>query len=154
MEFQVIKSDLASAEPMRRAFLNASPFQFAHNKCHGAGWSDIYLFLHGGEPIGYGSVWGKDIRENRDTIFEFYLKAPVRIYANRIFPEFIRNSGVAFLECQTNDLLLSQMFFGHAKNMRTEAILFEDDLKPNIYSKTFNSQNTNCQMLTQNTGSN
>ncbi len=126
MEFEVIKSDIGSAESLRRLFLSASPFQFVHNKCHGAGWSDIYLFIQNGDPTGYGSVWGKDIRDNRDTIFEFYLKAPVRQYANRIFPEFIRQSGVAFLECQTNDLLLSQMFFGHAKNIHTDTILFED----------------------------
>ena len=126
MEFEVIKSDIGSAESLRRLFLNTSTFQFVHNKCHSAGWSDIYLFIYNSEPIGYGSVWGKDIRENRDTIFEFYLITPVRQYANRIFPAFIKNSGVSFLECQTNDLILSQMFFGHAKNIHTEAILFED----------------------------
>ncbi|HZZ76723.1 MAG TPA: N-acetyltransferase, partial [Puia sp.] len=129
MEFQVIKSAPENAESMRQAFLNASRFQFVHNKCHGAGWSDIYLFIHEGETAGYGSVWGKEIRENRDTIFEFYLKAPMRNYANCIFPEFIKRSGVAFLECQTNDFLLAQMFFGHARAIRTEAILFEDNFE-------------------------
>jgi hypothetical protein len=132
MKFHVIKSDPENAESMRRVFLQSHPFQFVHNKCHSAGWSDIYLFMHSGEPIGYGSVWGKDIRDNPDTIFEFYLKAPFRKYATNIFPEFIKISGVAFIECQTNDYLLAQMFFGHAKNIRAEAILFEDHFETHI----------------------
>jgi hypothetical protein len=133
MEFQVIKSELKYVESMRRLFLNACQFQFVYNKCHGAGWSDIYLFTHGEEPVGYGSVWGKDKRENRDTIFEFYLKAPIRKYANRIFPEFVKNSGVAFIECQSNDLLLAHMVFGYTKNIHAEAILFDDDFETNIH---------------------
>ena len=132
MEFHVIKSDPGSVESMRHIFLQEHPFQFVHNKCHGAGWSDIYLFMHKREHIGYGSVWGKDIRDNRDTIFEFYLKTPFRKYATSIFPEFIKNSGVVFLECQTNDHLLAHMFFGHAKNIRAEAILFEDHFETDI----------------------
>jgi len=59
--------------------------------------------------IGYGSVWGKDKREDRDTIFEFYLIEPFRKFASAVFPKFIEASNVSFIECQSNDLLLSTM---------------------------------------------
>ncbi len=60
MEFQVIKSELKNVESMRRLFLNACQFQFVYNKCHGAGWSDIYLFTHGGEP---GISWSEKSKQ-------------------------------------------------------------------------------------------
>jgi hypothetical protein len=96
---------------------------------------------------------GKGYSGERDTIFEFYLKAPVRQYANRIFPQFVKLSGVTFLECQTNDLLLSQMFFGHAKNIYVEAILFEDHFETQFMIEGVRFTNSRCQMVTQNTGS-
>jgi hypothetical protein len=71
MEFEIIKTDLATIEPLRSLFLSETKFQFIYNKCHAAGWSDVYLFSINDELAGYGSVWGKDKRENRDTIFDF-----------------------------------------------------------------------------------
>lgn len=85
MHFEIIKSDLVTVEPLRRLFLSETKFQFIYNKCHNAGWADVYLFTLNKLQIGYGSVWGKDKRENRDTIFEFYLSDPFRKYDSRIF---------------------------------------------------------------------
>jgi len=97
-----------------------------HNKCHLYGWADTYLLTAGKIKIGYGSVWGKDRREDRDTIFEFYLLHPYRKFSGMIFSEFLSLSQVQWIECQTNDYLLSSMLFEFAENINTEAILFED----------------------------
>jgi hypothetical protein len=126
MEFIIIKSNLPDIKSLRDLFLAENNFQFICNKCHSAGWADVYLFSLNGEQVGYGSVWGKDKREDRDTIFEFFMKKPFRKYADRVFLEFIRVSEADFIECQSNDLLLAQMFFVYAGNIRAEAILFED----------------------------
>jgi|SRR5580693_3353963 GNAT superfamily N-acetyltransferase len=125
-EFRVIKSDTTTVEPLRSLFLSETKFQFIYNKCHGAGWADDYLFTINEIHIGYSSVWGKDKRENRDTIFEFYLAAPYRKYAGLIFAELLKSSRTGYIECQSNDLLLSSMLFEYAGNINAEAILFED----------------------------
>ncbi len=126
MELKIEKTGLKNVEHLRNLFLSETKFQFIYNKCHAAGWSDVYLFIMNKVHIGYGSVWGKDNRESRDTIFEFYLTGPNRKHSNRVFPEFLKSSGAIFIESQSNDRLLTHMLFEHAHNINAEAILFED----------------------------
>lgn len=125
MEFEIIKAEETDIEPHRRLFLAEIKFQFIYNKCHGAGWVDNYLFKFNEIPIGYGSVWGKDKREERDTICEFFLDQPFRKHARQIFEQFIKVSSASFVECQTNDIFLAGMAFEVTKNINAEAILFE-----------------------------
>src|SRR5471030_523909 len=102
MKLDATKTSLAEIQPLRNLFLAEISFQFVYNKCHGAGWADTYLFTIDEIQVGYGSVWGKDKRENRDAIFEFYLLKPFRRFADKIFPEFQKVSGAMFIECQSN----------------------------------------------------
>jgi GNAT superfamily N-acetyltransferase len=126
MKIGVTKTIIAKIQPLRELFLAEARFQFIYNKCHGAGWADTYLIALDGTTVGYGSVWGKSKREDRDAIFEFYLLPPFRKHADRIFAEFQKTSDVKFIECQSNDRLLTTMLFEHSKNINAEAILFED----------------------------
>ncbi|MEJ0080571.1 MAG: hypothetical protein WDM78_06350 [Puia sp.] len=135
MEFKIEKSSLAGVQPMRDLFLSENTFQFIYNKCHAAGWADVYLFTLNDTQVGYGSVWGKDRREDRDTIFEFFLSKPFRKYAEKVFAELIRVSATGFVECQSNDVLLTQMLYEFSNNIYAEAILFEDE-----YETTFTIQ--------------
>jgi hypothetical protein len=86
----------------------------------------------GEDTVGYGSVWGKDDRKHRDTIFEFYLQGSHRKFANIIFPKFRIASAAIFIECQTNDRLLSGMVFEYARNINAEAILFDDGFQTEL----------------------
>jgi len=72
MEFNIEKTSLTKVESLRDLFLSENTFQFIYNKCHAAGWSDVYLISKNEQQVGYGSVWGKDKREDRDTISEFF----------------------------------------------------------------------------------
>ena len=125
MEFEIVNAQETDIEPHRRLFLSDAKFQFIYNKCHGAGWVDNYLFKFKERSIGYGAIWGKDKREDRDTICEFFLDQPFRKYAKQIFDQFIKAASASFIECQTNDILLTSMAFETAKNINAEAILFE-----------------------------
>jgi GNAT superfamily N-acetyltransferase len=125
MEIIISKVSLNEVQPLRDLFLAEIDFQFVYNKCHGAGWADIYLFTIDGQQAGYGSVWGKDKREERDAIFEFYLLEPYRKFANVIFLEFHKIAGASFVECQTNDKLLTSMLFECCANIYAACILFE-----------------------------
>jgi GNAT superfamily N-acetyltransferase len=126
MPIQVIKTDLHEIKDMRVVFLHDGNFQFTYDKAHYYGWADTYVFLLDGQKVGYGSVWGKDKREDRDSIFEFFLIKPHRKQANAFFPEFIIASGASYIECQSNDDLLTSMLYEYATDIGAEAILFKD----------------------------
>ncbi len=132
MEFKVTKTSLEEIQAFRILFLHENNFQFIYNKCHPAGWADVYLFTMDEIKIGYGSVWGKDRREDRDAIFEFYLIKPFRKFSNSVLPKFLSASGATFIECQSNDLLLSSMLYEYAQNIYAEAILFKDNFQTNF----------------------
>jgi GNAT superfamily N-acetyltransferase len=131
MKLNVIKTELRDIKTFRSQFLEENNFQFICNKCHDYGWADTYLFLLNNEKIGYGSVWGTDNRNDRDTIFEFYLLQPYRKHASLAFVEFHSSSGTKLIEAQSNDLLFTSMLYEFAENIHAEAILFKDEIKTN-----------------------
>ena len=132
MEVEVRSAPLQEIQDLRDLFLRESHFQFVYDKCHGAGWADTYVFSIGEETIGYGSLWGKDDRKDRDAIFEYYLLRSYRKFANIIFPKFSLASRALYVQCQTNDSLLSDMMFAYTRNIRAEAILFEDGFQTEL----------------------
>lgn len=132
MELQVIQTSSDAIQPFRELFLQEARFQFVCDKCHRYGWADAYLFILDGTKVGYGAVWGTDRRQDRDTIFEFYVMPPFRGLVNTIFPRFCAVSGAIFIESQSNDALLTAMLYEHARNINAEAVLFEDHLKTHL----------------------
>jgi RimJ/RimL family protein N-acetyltransferase len=132
MQIKVIKVELEEIQAFRILFLKENDFQFIFNKCHNYGWADTYLFIIDGIRVGYGAVWGQSKREDRDAIFEFYVIRPFRNFSNFIFPEFHSVSGAAFIECQSNDLLLSSMLYEYSQDINAEAVLFEDHFQTNF----------------------
>jgi len=131
-DIQVIKATHDEIKELRVLFLQENNFQFVHNKCHQYGWADVYSFHVNGKKAGYGSVWGQSRREDRDTIFEFYLLPPFRSLAALIFSQLIAQSGVAYIECQSNDLLSATLFFQFVQNIQAEAILFKDSFESKL----------------------
>ncbi len=125
MQLKAHKTDLRSIQPLRNLFLQETNFQIRYHACHERGWSDSYLLTVDEEEIGYGSIKGQKIPD-RDTIFEFYLIPPFRKLASRIFRELIAASRAKFIECQSNDLLLTAMLFEFSQNILAEVVLFAD----------------------------
>jgi GNAT superfamily N-acetyltransferase len=129
---EVIRTKLSTVSHLRNQFLLENNIQFILDKCHRYGWADIYLLTNNGEQVGYGSVWGKDKREDRDAIFEFYLIESVRNVSDQFFTLFCRTSKASYIECQSNDRFLYPMFENFAINTCAEAILFADDHETNL----------------------
>lgn len=132
MNIDVVKTELPDIADLRALFLQEYPVQFVHNKCHLYGWADTYRFSLHDSTIGYGAVWGRDKREDRDAIFEFYILKPYRKLANTCFTRFYQVAGTPYIECQTNHPLLSGLVFEHARNIYAEAILFEDHFQSSL----------------------
>ncbi|OQP65679.1 GNAT family N-acetyltransferase [Niastella populi] len=133
MQLQIIKTTSADIKDFRKLFLHENNFQFVFDKCHYYGWADAYIFMADGTTIGYGAVWGTDKREDRDTIFEFYLLPPYRKHNSSIFHQFITASGPKLIECQSNDKQLTGMLYEFGKNIYAEAILFEEHVKTSLH---------------------
>ena len=119
-----VKAELLDIQALRGLFLQETNFQIRYNACHERGWTDSYLLKIDGLDVGYGSVKGQE-RNDRDTIFEFYVIPPIRKYASSLFRELISASGVRYIECQSNDRLLSAMLYEFSRDIRSDVLLFE-----------------------------
>ena len=133
MPINVSRCELNDIAPMRVQFLDEMKAQFIHDKCHLYGWSDDYSLELDGKVVGYGCVWGIDQRQDRDTIFEFYVLPEYRMHHSKLMRELILVSGVTNLECQTNDPNTSKLFFENATNIEVQSILFTDQ-RPTSWS--------------------
>ena len=141
MELTVSKVLSSEISSFRTLFLQENNFQFIGNKCYEYGWATAYQFTINGIKVGYGAVWGTDRREDRDTIFEFYVLPTFRRFVNELFAKFCLVSEAIFIESQSNDALLSAMLYEYAEQINAEAILFEDQVTttlavPDVYFRS------------------
>lgn len=111
---------------MRSLYLQENNFQVRYNACHERGWSDSYILTLDDKEAGYGAVKGKEEIPGRDTVFEFYLLPHCRNRAHLFFRELLHTSGAAFIECQSNDLLLTAMLYEFSAGVQSQIVLFED----------------------------
>ena len=123
---QITQTTYSAISHLRNDFLDEVNIQFVLDKCYRYGWADAYGFYINQELVGYGSVWGKDKREDRDTVFEFYVVPQHRDLEEQFFINFCHTSNVPYIECQTNDKLLYPLFKKYTSNISTDAILFAD----------------------------
>ena len=145
MKPEVTKTNLKEILYLRNLFLQENNFQIRYNACHERGWADSYLFNFNNETIGYGSVKGKDNFSDRDTVFEFYLIPSFRNLSSRVFLELLRSSKASFIECQSNDFLLTSLLYQHGQDINSDVVLFEENFLSNLKSDTalFRKRNTN-----------
>ncbi|SRR5258708_565092 len=125
MTAKAIKAKLKDIQSLRALFLQETNFQVRYNACHERGWSDSYLLTIDDLKIGYGSIKGREIPD-RDTVFEFYVIPAFRNRSNLAFAKLLALSGAKYVECQSNDLLLSAMLYEFSQNINADTILFED----------------------------
>ena len=125
MDLKIVKTGLNEILPLRALFLQENNFQVRYDACHVRGWTDEYLFFVDDTAVGYGSVKGKDDLKDRNAIFEFYLAPAFRNRTSAVFGEFIAASKAAYIECQTNDLVLAGMMYEFGRNISSDVILFK-----------------------------
>jgi hypothetical protein len=120
-----VKAKLEDIQGLRALFLQETNFQIRYNAYHERGWTDSYLLKMDDVEVGYGSIKGQEIAA-RDTIFEFYVVPLFRRWSSQAFRELLAASGAAYIECQSNDLLLSSMLYEFARDIRADTFLFDD----------------------------
>lgn len=111
--------------PLRALFLQEANHQVRYNACHERGWSDSYLLAVDGVSVGYGAIKGREIPD-RDTVFEYFVVPPFRKHASTLFRSLLAIARPQFIECQSNDPLLSSMLFEFARSIFADTVLLED----------------------------
>jgi len=119
------KTDLKSIQSLRALYLQETNSQIRYDACHERGWTDSYLLMLDNLNVGYGSIKGRQ-PEGRDTVFEYFVVQSFRKRASDLFRRLLEVSGAGFIECQSNDLLLSSMLYEFSPSVRADAVLFED----------------------------
>lgn len=119
------KTELENIQPLRALYLQETNFQIRYNACHERDWTDSYLLTIDDLTVGYGSIKGQE-RDDRDTVFEFFVVPPFRRRASELFRQLLLASSAGLIECQSNDLLLSSMLYEFSSSVRADVVLFED----------------------------
>jgi hypothetical protein len=125
MAAKAVKAKLEDIQVLRALFLQETNFQVRYNACHERGWTDSYLLMIDDGKIGYSSIKGQEIA-GRDTVFEFYVIPAFRKLSSLVFSELLAASAAKYVECQSNDLLLSSMLYEFCRNIGADTVLFDD----------------------------
>lgn len=119
------RAELRDILPLRQLFLQENNFQIRYDAYHARGWTDSYLLRAEDLTVGYGAIKGQE-RDSRDTVFEFFVVRPFRKNASALFGQLLAASSAEYIECPSNDLLLSSMLFEFSTSVKSEVVLFED----------------------------
>jgi len=122
---KAVKTTLSEIQSLRALFLQETNFEIRYHACHERGWSDSYLLIVDELKVGYGSIKGQEL-EARDTVFEFYVTPPFRKLSSPLFLDLLSASGAKYVECQSNDMLLSSMLYEFSENISSDTVLFDD----------------------------
>ena len=125
MPSTVLKVELEEIQALRALFLQETNFQVRYNASHERGWTDSYLLIIDDLRVGYGSIKGQKI-EDRDTVFEYFVVPRFKKRASELFQQLLAASGAQYIECQSNDLLLSSMLYEFSPTISADVVLFED----------------------------
>jgi GNAT superfamily N-acetyltransferase len=127
MAIAIRVADLGEIEPLRENYREEMNCQIVHDSIHGRpGWTREYALELTGIAAGYGSVAvGGPWRDN-PALYEFYVAHAHRTRAFDLFASLLAVCGAQVIETQTNARMLSVMLHTFTRNVRAEAILFED----------------------------
>lgn len=131
MTINVNRVELETILPLRALFLAEANHQIRYNARHERGWTDSYQLRIDNDLVGYGSVTGREIPD-RDTVFEFFVLPQFRSHASDLFRQLLGTAQPRFIECQSNDRLLTDLLFESARNISADVVLFEEHSVTNL----------------------
>jgi GNAT superfamily N-acetyltransferase len=131
MNMSTQRVSLKEILPLRVLFLQEANHQVRYNACHERGWSDPYVLQMDGANVGYAAIKGREIPE-RNTVFEYFVVPPFRKHASVLFRSLLAAAHPEFIECQSNDPLLSSMLFEFAHSIFADVVLFEDHCRTEL----------------------
>ena len=131
MSIDVSPVPLDEVLPLRELYRQEMNCQIVHDSLPVRGFGNLFLLRLDGRLAGYGFVMGYR-GEPKDMIREFYVLPAFRGSAMSLFRRLIETSQARRIEAQTNDVLLTLMLYDCASEIRSETVLFHDELLTNL----------------------
>jgi GNAT superfamily N-acetyltransferase len=134
MAIGVRASELCEIEPLREQYRSEMNCQIVHDSIHGRpGWSREFALHDDGALIGYGSVAVAGPWRDNLALYEFFVERENRMRSFEAFTSLLPLCGAKIIETQTNDPHLTVMLHVFARNIRAEAVLFEDGFQTSLH---------------------
>jgi len=122
-------SAAADVQPLREQYRHEMNCQIVHDSIHRRhGWTTTYRLTVDGETAGFGSMAIAGPWTDKPTIFELYVVPTYRSRVFELFEALLTASGARFMEVQSSDALLTVMLHAYARDIRSDAIVFHDQL--------------------------
>jgi GNAT superfamily N-acetyltransferase len=119
--------------PLRECYREEMDCQIIHDSIHARpGWTIEYALDLDGATVGYGSVAVAGPWTTSHALYEFYVKPGFRQRIFELFAALLAACSAAIIETQTNEPILSTMLHTFGRNIRAEAILFEDGFETRL----------------------
>jgi GNAT superfamily N-acetyltransferase len=131
-QLNIKRASLSQIGSLRARFLQENQFQIRFDSVHHRGWADEYLIMGAGVPIGYASIKGFEDRSQRDSLFEYYLLPDYRDESWVAFQLIANQTAIRYIECQTNESLLSSIQHLVVPQIHIEALLFGAPFDPRL----------------------
>jgi GNAT superfamily N-acetyltransferase len=126
-------SELCEIEPLREKYRKEMNCQIIHDSVHGRpGWTREFALHEDGALIGYGSVAVAGPWRDKPALYEFFVEPVYRTRTFAAFTSLLQSCGAKIIETQSNGRALPVMLHAFARNLRTEAILFEDGFQTSL----------------------
>lgn len=135
MAIFVRASELSEIAPLREQYRREMNCQIIHDSIHvRPGWSrEIAIELDDERVIGYGSVATGGPWSNKPALYEFFIEREHRMLMFGAFALLLEACGASTIETQSNDCLLTVMLHAFGRDVRAEAILFEDGFETSLH---------------------
>lgn len=120
--------ELAEIAGLRDLYRAEMDCQIIHDSIHTRrGWTEeLAIRLDSGEVVGYGSIAVGGPWRDRRTLYEFFVLPEHRTRMFEAFEKLREVSRADTIETQSNGALLATMMLAFGRNVKAEAILFED----------------------------
>lgn len=133
MAIGVRATEPSEIEPLREKYRAEINCQIIHDSIHGRpGWTREFALHDDGAVIGYGSVAVAGPWRDNPALYEFFVEPEHRTRMFEAFAALLPLCGAKIIETQSNDPLLTVMLHAFARNVRAEAILFEDGFRTSL----------------------
>jgi GNAT superfamily N-acetyltransferase len=133
MSILVRTCDLSEILPFREKYREEMRCQIIHDSIHGRpGWTVEYALEIDSAIVGYGSMAVSGPWKAAHSLYEFYVNNESRGHVFDLFNALRMESHATKIETQTNELLLPVMLNTFGRNVRAEAILFEDQFETQL----------------------
>ena len=120
-------TSLRAVRPLRDAYVREMNCQVIYDSLHDrSGWTAEYLLRVGGAPAGHGTVAVGGPWKGKPTVCEFHVVPEHRGRVFDLFAALVAAGGAVAIETQSNAPLLTAMLHTFARDVFSEAVLFED----------------------------